>query len=161
MNKISKLIVFISLPILVIIFAWYFMSFRTGSKQSEKTSMTDESRKDSCLYLNDEANREECYRDFQKAFAATSSDACSRMKDGTDREICVQAKKVESVAKGGDLSGCDEFTGVYKDGCINQAAFSIAVLKKDPTWCDKITNQDIRKQCTGVVNSIGSPGEKK
>jgi|GEM_PF-5028000 len=156
MNKIFKYSIFSALLIIIIIIFWYGVTYKLNSKQVNKNAVLPKTVGVSCLYSNDPVKQEECYRNYQKVLMSTSTNACQNMEGAIDQEACSIGKKIELVATDGNLSQCNELNGKYKDACINQGAFSLAILKKDPAWCNQILHKDILKQCLDVVNATSS-----
>ena len=98
---------------------------------------------------------------FEASVGDLDEAGCERIKDVKLKERCMNtvvksAQIIESSKKQAvrtyqtaeeKLKSCNEMTGDNMDACKNEANFSMAGEKKDISYCNNITDSEIRANC--------------
>jgi hypothetical protein len=118
---------------------------------------------DECKVISDMSLKQKCLNNFYFENSITNLDknGCNQIADPALKERCLntitksieisEASKTQAVrtyqTTEEKLQTCDSLTGDSATSCKNESNYSLAGEKKDITYCNKITDSDLKTNC--------------
>ncbi|MEI7498688.1 MAG: hypothetical protein WCK11_05435 [Candidatus Falkowbacteria bacterium] len=100
-----------------------------------------------CNQYNDKAWQADCQVKLATIYNASDEKSCEQLPQSEEKTQCLIAKVIKKAAAG-DLSVCNGLKADKdKNRCLAQASLSLAISRRDSSWCNKIANKEDMAFC--------------